>query len=171
MLLQGNNSDGGGGITLLVIVLAAIAIVVFVPRMLRKRRQAQEEPVERGRASPSSKTTMEGLAVDLSELGRELKAHLDTKIKTLDILIQEADKRIKTLRALTGGETAEEEAPAQTAFPQPPAAEPPPVGHLQVYRLADSGLGTVEIARQTGIPPGEVKLILELRKKKQKADR
>jgi hypothetical protein len=36
--------------------------------------------------------------------------------------------------------------------------------HQQVYGMADAGLGAVDIARATGLPTGQVELILNLRK-------
>ena len=160
MLLETN------GTILLVVVVLALAIVIIVPRMLRRKRKTPERPFERISTDSSAKNTMEGLIVQLHDVGRELKAQLDTKMKTLDILIQEADKKIQSLRAVLGKETAEAAAPHAAAVTQPPPpAENLSKEQLQVYQLSDAGERIVNIARRTGLQPGEIKLILELRKK------
>ena len=154
------------GITLLVVVVLALAIVIIVPRMLRRKNKTPERPFGRISTDSSAKNTMEDLIVQLHDVGRELKAQLDTKMKTLDILIQEADRKIQSLRTVLDKETAKAPPPHTAAVTQsPPPAESLSKEQLQVYQLSDSGESIVNIARRTGLQPGEIELILELRKK------
>ncbi|MFH1549041.1 MAG: hypothetical protein ABIH04_00625 [Planctomycetota bacterium] len=154
------------GITLLVVVVLALAIVIIVPRMLRRKRATSERPFGRISTDSSAKNTMEDLIVQLHDVGRELKAQLDTKMKTLDILIQEADRKIQSLRVVLDKETAEAAPPHVAAVTQsPPPAENLSKEQLQVYQLSDAGESIVNIARRTSLQPGEIELILELRKK------
>ncbi len=162
MLLDTDNS----GIALLAVVVLALAIVIIVPRMLRRKGKTSGRPFGRISTDSSAKNTMEDLIVQLHDVGRELKAQLDTKMKTLDVLIQEADKKIQSLRAVLDSETAEAAAPPAAASTQsPPPAENLSLEQSRVYQLSDAGESTVDIARQTGLQPGEIELILELRKK------
>ncbi len=97
------------------------------------------------------------LLVDLQELAREISGQIDTRFCKLDVLIRQADERIRRLEELQqiggGGDT-------ETT----PAAEPLNPEHEMVYKLADAGKGPVEIARELNKHRGEVELILSLRK-------
>ena len=154
------------GTILLVVVALALAIVIIVPRMLRRKKETSERPFGRTSTDSSAKNTMEDLIVQLHDAGRELKAQLDTKMKTLDILIQEADRKIQSLRVVLDKETTEAPPPHVADVTQsPPPAENLSKEQLQVYQLSDAGESIVNIARRTGLQPGEIELILELRKK------
>ena len=162
MLLE---SNGTGGTVLLLVVVVALIIVVIVPRMLRRKRKTPASPFGNTFTAASAKSTMENLAVQLHEVGREMNAHLSTKMKTLDILIQEADEKIRTLRALAGEETEQSYKPPAQGIPAEETLSPK---QLQVYQCSDAGMNSVDIARRTGFQPGEIELILELRKKMQR---
>ncbi len=137
----------------LLLVLVAIVLVL----RLGRRRKASSKSVRREDTDGAAqgytrlRKAIEKLHLNLMEFSRDVEARLDTRIRTLGRLIQDADQRIKRLEELSGKASA------------PGAKEPPPL-HREVYRLADEGLDKVEIARRTASTPGEVDLILGLRK-------
>lgn len=140
-----------------ILVLLGIAVVFWLGRRRRATRGAgQAERAERlnGTAGERIKLqkAVEKLQVNLMEFSRDVEGRLDTRIQTLSALIRDADERIKQLEESAGA------APAAQVPDEEPAL------NREVCRLADSGLDHVEIARQTSITPGEVQLILGLRR-------
>ena len=93
---------------------------------------------------------MEQLQINIMEFGRDIEGRLDTKIATLTRLIADADERIKRLEELKSVYSRDR--------------NHVPLLHKDIYKLADEGLDKVEIARRTSTAPGEVELILSLRK-------
>ena len=79
---------------------------------------------------------------------------MDTRMKTLEVLIRQADERIEALQGAIpeGGKLAREVVSR----------------YKEIYELADSGASLEEIASRTGIQSGEVELILSLRRFEQK---
>jgi hypothetical protein len=108
------------------------------------------------------RTNLEKLLVNLQELARQINGHIDTRFCKLEVLIKQADERIRRLEELGGGKKASDEPVAQDE----PVQKPEPVNpeHEVIYKLADTGKGAVEIAQAVNKPPGEVELILSLRR-------
>ncbi|MCD6405780.1 MAG: hypothetical protein J7M19_08130 [Planctomycetes bacterium] len=137
-------------------LVAVLIAIVLVLRLGWRRKSVSKSPRPRATDDATGgyirlQKAIEKLHVNLMEFGRDVEARLDTRIRTLGRLIQDADERIKRLEELSGKASA------------PGAKEPPPL-HREVYRLADEGLDKVEIARRAASTPGEVELILGLRK-------
>lgn len=127
-------------------------------------------------------TQMSGLLVELEQMARQMNAQLDTRAARMEELIRQADERLAELRSELARQgvapppaTAvpparpddiREEAEAEDSGEPPP---PPPIPidprHAAVYRLADQGRTSSEIAREVGQPAGEVELILALRRR------
>ena len=116
---------------------------------------------------------IDDMIVKLDDIGREVYAKLDNKIRVLNRLIEEADEKIKKLEALRAqtpetkakaAETAAKPAEAASAPANPSGAEKGK--YATVYALADAGQSVVSISRQTGLQPGEIELLLELRRTK-----
>ena len=107
---------------------------------------------------------MQELLVELEEMSREINSQVDTRLRALNLLVQEADAKINELRRLQGAGDRSSE-PART---QRPAEEPRPdvadQRYGRVYTLAEKGYSVTEIARELGIMTGEVELILALRR-------
>ena len=156
---SGTENTSDSAMLLVIIVIAALVAVMIVPRMLRRRRSAPAVPEYRPRTDDSTVKAAEEAAVQLFEVGREIQAQLDSKMKMLDALLDEADKKIAALRGAAGGQPIEK--PQRRTFD----SAPPSPKHAKVYALADDGLAAMEISRRTGIQVGEVNLILELRNK------
>jgi hypothetical protein len=151
------------------IALALITIFYAVIRPgLKKKKDPLEKPPAYGKLS-SERTVerqMQNLLVELSEMTRQITAQLDTRAQKLQLLIEEADKRIAELQR-----TPKQPIPARSgeawSAPAPPniPSEPVDESHQKVYDLADHGHSAGEIARELNQPRGEVELILALRPK------
>lgn len=100
------------------------------------------------------RSNLERLLVDLEELARKINAGIDTRFCKLEVVIKQADERIKRLEQLTGGDGAEQGAESENPDPQKQI----------IYKLADTGKSAVEIAQELNQHPGEVELILSLRR-------
>lgn len=151
------SSDG-----LVPLALAMIAVFFLMSSLRRKQRNRVERP-----AGPSARPAvhepnarlqndLNDLLVELQELSRKISAEIDTRFAKLEAAIRDADRRIAVLHRLT------------RAAGQPPSTPGPTEAsdsrHAIVHELADTGFTPVEIARELGKTPGEVELILNLRK-------
>jgi hypothetical protein len=163
------------------LIVAALATAYLV---LRSKAKSRKDPLRRHQqAGPSLaqqrlvERQMSNLLVELSEMARAVSAGLDTRTAKLQVLIDEADRRIAELKALGGkslplppslpttpttttmrivSDTTPETAVATTTSSSDPR-------HEQVYQLADLGKSAHEIAVMVGKPRGEIELILALR--------
>lgn len=133
---------------LVYLLLAAALVLGLVVPLLRRRRAALPDPGD-GRA----RTELERLLAEIQDLSREHIARLDTKIRLLNQLLLDCDRRQKELEALLS------RAPAAA----PPTGRPSNPLHAQVYSLRDSGKELLDICAATGLEKGEVELILGLR--------
>jgi hypothetical protein len=158
-----------------------VAILATAYLFMRSKAKARKDPLARQQAGSglaqqrAVERQMSNLLVELSEMARAVSAGLDTRAAKLQVLIDDADRRIAELKAL-GVNRAQHVEPQATQVPQPPtmrivsdaprdlpAAEP---HHDQVYQLADLGKSPHEIAVIVGKPRGEIELILALRTRK-----
>ncbi len=149
------------------------------------------EQVAAIRARAGERNNIDAFKADVHDFTRQMAALLDTKAERLEQLIADADERLERLERAQRIHDApapptdeDQSSPLNDAAerrpdpsPFPPRAAPParrafpdletPVSvdplHDRVYRLADSGLDPVAIARETGQPTGQVELILALR--------
>ena len=94
------------------------------------------------------------LLVELQELSRRTSAEIDTRFAKLEAAMHDADRRIAVLNRLA----------RQVAESQPSTGAGGDPRHTVIYELADAGFTPVEIARELGKTPGEVELILNLRR-------
>ena len=150
-------------------------IVVVLLRRLRtkaRRRPPVQEPrerIEELQADAEKRARAEDVTSDVEEMARRFAAVLDDKAMRLELLIAEADRRLAppapnnadrpTARAHPGVVPSESAAALTDGGFEPATTS----DHGGVYRLADDGLGPVEIAQKLGKPIGEVELILALR--------
>ncbi len=137
------------------LVLSALVIAVwFGRRRARQPKSAQRTDHQRSLDERQRLTKAIGeLEVNLMEFGRDIEGRLDTRIHMLSELIRSADEKIERLETLAGEKRRH-------------GSNVPPL-HMEIYRLADDGLDKVEIARRTSMTPGEVELILGLRKSRE----
>jgi hypothetical protein len=122
--------------------------------------------------------SMHKLMLDLEEMSRQVGGQIDTRLRALNLLIEEADAKIAELRRLGLKDNA---GPQSSALSSGKPASSAPAGeagaagghgsggvadekYARVYSLAAQGLSVVEIAREMELMTGEVELILALRR-------
>lgn len=177
---KGGESEGPSVIWMFMLVVGAMLIVLTLPRVFG-RKKSSSEPAPVRTFDPKRHLELQGsmdrLLVELQETAREINASLDTKMIALNRLIEEADRKIKTLQDLEGRAPAP--APPAPKDVSPPPVSPPPREteeplsesalrrrelEREIGRLADEGKTVLEIAQLTRTPRGEVELVLSLRK-------
>jgi len=131
--------------------------LAMVSSMRSRARRAEPAPQPRIHARQEFRESVDKLLVELTEVGREVTARLDTKIRVLNRVIEEADERIATLEKL---QTRTEE----RASSDPPGFSPLLERHARVFELAEEGKSPVDIAQALSMEPGEIEFILQLRK-------
>ena len=162
---------------ILAIVLVLGVGVFFLIYTRRRISRRQSQPSQRGpvatRFSHSAadlgrrdlQNSMEKLLLELEDLSREINSQVDTRLRALNLLVQEADQKIRELRRMQG--LPEGKGPSVPEMP-PPREEPHPEvtsqRYAKVYSLAEKGLSVVEIAHELDMLTGEVELILALRR-------
>lgn len=164
--------------------ILAVALVMMGTRQRMRNRDAAtaaaREPIAEVRHRQASRDDMQELMVQLEELSRRIGAQIDTRFQKLETVIADADDRIARLEAAV---RAARGVPALDIIVGeelvPPAVRPGPRSagaagtsgpqidsdpqRSRIHRLADEGKTPIEIARVTGVKPGEVELILALR--------
>lgn len=152
-------------------VLLAAAVVLLIVVVLGKSRRSAiaksreilptpQERLADLRQRAANDTGIESRVAEAADQIRELTAVLDTRIATLDVLIQQADERIDRLNATV---LQKREAPANGAAHE--ASSTTADGQKRsIYELADQGLTPSEIAARLGQHAGKVELILALRR-------
>lgn len=149
----------------LVIAVALAVALLILPRLLRRRSAARAAPStdwdrDRAERQLQVRDNLDQILVQIQETSREQVARLDTKIRLLQKLVDDADQRIRKLQELQG--IAPSPAPPPPVPPPVPERPVPPL-HREVYQLADQGLDAPAIASRMSLDRGEVDLILNLR--------
>ncbi len=161
-----------------VLILVMISIRMLKRNLARnavRKEGTPRERIDQLRAQARAISPVDTYQAEAEELTRRLSAIMDNKAARLELLIEEADDRLARLdRASMGAgvqtRPMEHDAGAfRTPAPEP-ARTAPPERHAdptqrQIYELADSGLGPVEIAQRLDQPIGQVELILNLRRR------
>lgn len=144
------------------LIAGVVLVTTWAMMRLRQRRQrtasapTASEQLERNRQARGLRGDLEQVMVEVEQLAKRFSAQLDAKSVRLEKLIEQADQRIATLQKL---ETPDADPP-----PQPQQQAPADDELTQnVYRLADAGNDSIEIARTLGEHVGKVELILALR--------
>ena len=174
-----------------VIGLAVVTILYAVMRPAMRRKDPMSK-LNKGEAfsslaqQRSAERDMSNLLVEMSEMARQITGQLDTRAAKLEMLIQEADEKIRQLQQLgsgngsgaaregrdeaVGGGSMVVRPQASPALPgatvqelAPPQSPQTAARYGEIYALADEGHTAQEIAHQLGRPNGEVQLILALR--------
>jgi hypothetical protein len=152
------------------VVTGSVILMLAGWRLVRKSRRARQQAAEWNELyAVRERYARQELAERAEDLGLPTRtvplprpeAHpalieqLDNKIAALQRVIHEADARIAKLQRL--GVTVD--APAATTD-----AEPVDDAVAEVYRLADLGYDATAIAERTGQHPGQVELLLAIRR-------
>jgi hypothetical protein len=160
-------------VPLMVILSISVLLLWSARRRIRERgRQEQRASAQREppALAPGEKAQLrrdlESLIMELQELSRKISAEIDTRFAKLEAALQDADRRIAVLNRLTRqtGESAAKPSPSASTVR---GSDSPEERYTAIYELADVGFTPVEIARDLGRTPGEVELILNLRKQGQ----
>lgn len=158
------------------IAVGSVMMLVVIGRLLSRRRpvnrpddQASRPSRQTGQpafTSTASHDRLERMMTDAEELTRRLAAVLDNKAAKIEVLIEQADDRLRALEEAHAQPAPI--APVPSPSPAPPNEPPAPLSidplHRKVYDLADQGLTPVDIARQIDKPTGQIELILALRR-------
>ena len=167
----------------LLMAVGVLAVGLSIWWSLRKKlkrgfvqaRESSSEKIERVRAKAThgQRERIETYMTDAEELTRRLAAILDNKAERAEAMINTAEKRLAELEGrLSAPEiTTRRVEPAATSGAHPVSAPAPdairyeaadPVA-VDIYRLADEGRTSIEIARELDEHTGKVELILALR--------
>jgi len=153
-----------------VLLAGLVILALVVPRKLARRSKILSR--EGLNETDRLKRSMEELLVQLQEVSREMNATLDTKMIALNELIREAESKIEELKEMLERErgakaTRDEQREEATGSRTATSGESGRRRELEetVLRLAGEGKTELEIAQHTGIPPGEIDLVLALRRK------
>lgn len=165
-----------GNTVIVVLILVGVSVMAMVltrRRIGRGTRAASGVRRAVGQTGTASSQTgrrqlqrsMEQLLLELEEVSREINSQVDTRLRALNLLIQEADQKITQLKRAQG--LSDDDGPS-TRHLAPPKQEPHPdltrERYARVYALAEKGHSVVEIAREMDLMTGEVELILALRR-------
>jgi hypothetical protein len=141
-----------------------------------QRRMFSDELNSRDREKPSLRSlppAADHWEVEMHEVARDLLGRIDTKIGLLQQFTVEADRAAARLEKALAASRQGATPSAPVALKPVDAAAPPSdegvgqrrpnVRHEEIYTLSDYGYPPEEIAQRTGMPLGEVELILSLR--------
>jgi hypothetical protein len=161
------------------LLLAAMGVLIyyFWRRSRRQFDRAAERPAE---PKPQSESPAEltRWQVEMHELARDLKGEINSKQAVLQILIRHANEAAQRLEAAsTRAEKLTRERPLDPLSRidywdrEEPLADPPSLApnvaslpeRAAIFALADQGEKAPAIARETGLPLGEIELALSLR--------
>jgi len=169
-------------LVMLALAVGGITIVMLSTyRKSRRSRQNRGEPIreqyERLNRQSAVTRDVETAMLELDRLARQILGRIDTRFAKLETVIRDADERIAALSRLVHTSkgrpsldvTLASQAPDEVALTStaPVSAQ----RHDAVYRMADGGLSSLDIARETGKNKGEIDLILALRKTRQAGQR
>lgn len=140
-----------------VLFLLALWTVVRTQRRI-ERRDASAPGADRppDGADPALADSMRKLLLQIEESHRKIGGAIDTRLRLLDQLVAQADKRIESLKAAADAESSR-------PIPSSPAEDPQT---QEIYKMAEQGMDPVDIARKTNRQRGEIDLILSLKKLK-----
>jgi septal ring factor EnvC (AmiA/AmiB activator) len=152
--------DFNNSMILPAVIALAAAFMLIGARRSRRSGGSSREDLQRQipslREQMDMRANLEKLISDLETLSRQINAHIDTRFCKLEVLLKEADDKIRRLEALKSGKAV----PASDTSRD---SESDPLKQM-VYKLADAGRTPVEIAREVNKDTGEVELILSLRR-------
>ncbi len=153
-------SDGNQGLVFMILGFVVLALVLFLSRFLRRRGASDPHP---GTFGVDTKAELEQLVAEIRDAAREEIARLDTKMRMLNQLLADCDRKARELEALLGRAAAKPAPPPQEGKEPPSGGAGNPL-HEKVFALQDAGKDLGEICDATGLEKGEAELILGLRR-------
>jgi hypothetical protein len=170
---------------ILILIVAAFLLMTSMRRRRPAATTPSTAPAVKAKSDSNVSThllrrDLDDLMVELQDLSRRISAEIDTRFAKLEAAMKDADRRIAALNRLSRL-TVESSATTQPTLPPRANGSPAPaamtsqplspvddVRHSVIYELADAGFSPIEIARDLGRTPGEVELILNLRRQQTK---
>jgi len=137
------------------------AIVIFFVLLIRKLR-----PINSAKSLHKGTKMFESLLVDADKISGQLREELEEKHQLINGLNEKLDKRVMSLNVLLNRADA-----LLSSYDRGPAdANDNPVSlksqEKEILRLAKKGLDLEKITQILTIPKGEVKLVLDLNKRR-----
>jgi len=168
---------------ILMLIMGLTIIMWILMRQMRKKtifgqqesQLSAKEKLERTRQCQTIYDGVETLMAELADLSRQVNGQLDTRIARMDLLIEEADRKIKQLQDLTSAAPAEhsDDTPIKDIFESSKSTDLDKQmdsfvteANHEIVALADEGLAPPAIAQKLNRPIGEIELILSLVRKK-----
>jgi hypothetical protein len=154
-----------------VLVMVGMLLVIGSLVWMGMRRSRRNQPEARthahaekhnSRLESQARQDIDELMVRLEEVSREICGKVDTRFARLEQVIAEADQKLAALKAVLRRQDGNGDSP-----PFPVAIDPK---HLEVCRRFNEGQAVVAIAREMGLVPGEVELIVSLERSRKAAD-
>ncbi len=146
-----------------VVVIAVMFMMRGITRRIKGKSAITQTEAEARipslREQLDVRNNLQKLLVDLQDLARQINGHIDTRFCKLEVLLKEADRKIRQLEEMGFGEKSPKDRP-----PAPPAEKIDPEREL-IYKLADAGKTSLDIARELNKNTGEIELILSLRRR------
>jgi len=148
-------------------MLMGVALLTWLTlrSFLRRARHPTQpseprERIEAIRKQAGARAQIDSFSADAQELTQRLAAQLDAKAARIQLLLEEAEEAVRRLERAKRAVDAAPSHPETRALEQ---AEDNPLSN-QVYRLADEGHSTLEIARRLNQHVGQIELMLALRR-------
>jgi len=137
------------------------AIVIFFVLLIRKLR-----PINNAKSLHKGTKMFESLLVDADKISGQLREELEEKHQLINGLNEKLDKRVMSLNVLLNRADA-----LLSSYDRGPAdAKDNPIffksQEKEILKLAKKGIDLEKIAQILAIPKGEVKLVLDLSKKR-----
>ncbi len=164
----GRAAESGSGPWQLALIFMAIVLLGLFARW-RRSRMPPLVPARELRARDGDPNRYRDAAdralVELLETGRALNAQADTKLRTLNRLVKDAEAAAARLESLLAESAAAAAAAAPPAPPEPSAAASARSFvsdlHERIHRLKREGRSSVEIAKATNLSTTEVEFIVK----------
>ncbi len=147
------------------LLIMTVVIIIGLLMVHRSRTKGQSSRVDaragaqaqrhQSRLAGQAREDIAELMVRLDELSREICGQIDTRFAKLEHAIVEADAKLAALEAALN--RAGSDSPPTEALPPP--ADPK---HAAIYERSQNGQPPPQIAREMGMPVGEIELILSL---------
>ncbi len=153
----------------LMILGVSLATWMMVRMLIRRRKRlpltpgTPHERLEAIREQAKKRAQLQAFGAEVHELVERLAAQLDNKAARMELLLQDADERIRRLERMQRLDRNRASADSEHQSGHTIGHESDPVTN-RVYELADQGEKPVEIAKQVNQHVGQVELILALRR-------
>lgn len=159
-------------VAMLVVAASVAAALWWSQRSARRVSQPRAMPAQTKTAAPADRPDdLRRWEIEMHELARSLTADVNMRVAVLQQLLISAEAESARLKRLL--EQTAQAAPGNQPSPSADRADPPHSKETrprvaprrdEILELARLGASLSEIAARTGAPPGEIDLVLGLRR-------